>query len=144
MRGPRRLVVVLFASLVCLAGSVWAQSPSGFIGLVCKPVTRDLARANGLQTNDGAHVVEVVPGSPAAVAGIREGDIVIDLDGRKIADPEILAQRVAARSPGARVTVEVVRHRQRIRAAIVVGSPRSGAPRSDLPKAVLGAVRAKN
>ncbi|MBI2892182.1 MAG: PDZ domain-containing protein [Deltaproteobacteria bacterium] len=144
MRGPRRLVVLLFASLVGLAGSVWAQSPAGFIGLVCKPVTRDLARANGLQTNEGAHVVEVVPGSPAAIAGIREGDIVIDLDGRKVADPEILAERVASRSPGARATVEVVRHRQRIRVTVVVSSPRSGPPRSDLPKAVLGAVRAKS
>jgi len=58
---------------------------------------------------DGALVVNVEPGSPAAAAGIQEQDVVIAVDGEAVGSSEELAVAVDAHAPGDSVTVEVVR-----------------------------------
>jgi S1-C subfamily serine protease len=58
---------------------------------------------------DGALVVNVEPGSPAADAGIQEQDVVIAVDGEAVGSSEELAVAVDAHAPGDTVTVEVVR-----------------------------------
>jgi putative serine protease PepD len=60
-------------------------------------------------TRDGALVVNVEPGSPAAVAGIREQDVVIAVNGKRVGSSEELAVSVDAHAPGETVTVEIVR-----------------------------------
>jgi S1-C subfamily serine protease len=58
---------------------------------------------------DGALVVNVEPGSPAAEAGIQEQDVVIAVDDEAVGSSEDLAVAVDAHAPGDTVTVEVVR-----------------------------------
>ena len=58
---------------------------------------------------DGALVVNVEPGSPAADAGIQEQDVVIAVDGEAVGSSEELAVAVDAHAPGDTVTIEVVR-----------------------------------
>ncbi len=60
-------------------------------------------------TRDGALVVNVEPGSPAAEAGIAEQDVIIAVDGAPVGSSEELVVAVDRRSPGDTVTVEVVR-----------------------------------
>jgi putative serine protease PepD len=60
-------------------------------------------------TRDGALVVNVEPGSPAAHAGIQEQDVVIAVDGAAVGSSEELAVAVDAHHPGDTVTVELVR-----------------------------------
>jgi hypothetical protein len=57
----------------------------------------------------GALVVLVAEDSPAAVAGLTEGDVITALDGEPIEGPEALAAAVAAHEPGDRVTLTVFR-----------------------------------
>ena len=58
---------------------------------------------------DGALVLNVEPGSPAATAGIRPEDVVIAVEGKRVGSSEELVVAVDAHDPGDTVTVEIVR-----------------------------------
>lgn len=58
---------------------------------------------------DGAQVLLVVPGGPAARAGIRSGDVIKRIDGRAILSPEDVASAIANGKPGDPVTIVVER-----------------------------------
>jgi S1-C subfamily serine protease len=73
----------------------------------------------------GALVTEVVPGSPAADAGLREGDLVTAVDGEPIRQMSDLAARIRARQPGERVSVEVQREDQLLRLEVVLATASS-------------------
>jgi putative serine protease PepD len=57
----------------------------------------------------GAQVGSVTAGSPAAQAGVRQGDTVTKVDGKAIAAPEDISDAIAAHAPGERIEVEVTR-----------------------------------
>ncbi len=57
----------------------------------------------------GALVSAVVPGSPAAVAGIRPGDLITQLDTQPIVAPAVFVSALAGLQPGDRVDIQVQR-----------------------------------
>jgi len=61
-------------------------------------------------TRDGALVVNVEAGSPAAQAGVQEQDVVIAVDGQPVASSEELVVAVDAHDPGDTITLELVRN----------------------------------
>ncbi|GAX60334.1 trypsin-like serine proteases, typically periplasmic [Candidatus Scalindua japonica] len=56
----------------------------GWLGVTAQPVTRELQKALGLKKNLGALVSDIEPGSAAANAGIKSGDVIIKYDGKKL------------------------------------------------------------
>jgi S1-C subfamily serine protease len=57
----------------------------------------------------GVGVVDVIPGGPAEAAGIRPGDVIVSVDGKKTPSPEALGAVLADLEPGQKVTVTVQR-----------------------------------
>jgi S1-C subfamily serine protease len=55
-----------------------------FLGVMIHPVTPDLARQREMKEVTGALVSEVIPGAPAAIAGIKAGDVILSYDGKQI------------------------------------------------------------
>ena len=55
---------------------------------------------------DGAEVQEVVPGSPADSAGLEPGDVITEVDGRQVRDPDDVADAIKGLEPGDEVQVE--------------------------------------
>ncbi len=82
----------------------------GFLGVNPQEITEKLQRAfKGLNTRKGALVVEVSDDSPAAEAGLKLDDVIVNFDGRKIDSRADLFHVVGSTPPGKRVAVEVLR-----------------------------------
>src|SRR5919198_5616272 len=84
----------------------------GYLGVSIQSITPDLAKALKLEDRQGALVAEVVPGGPAARAGIERGDIIVEFNGRKVEEMNDLPRLVASISPGTDVDVKLVRKSQ--------------------------------
>ena len=93
----------------------------GRIGIAIQPLTKELARSFKLDTTNGAVVVSVDPGGPAAKAGIKLGDVVLDWNGKSIEDPNELPRMVAATKPGTPSKMRVWRGGKAESVAITVG-----------------------
>jgi putative serine protease PepD len=70
----------------------------------------------------GAQVAEVVPGSPAAEAGLQQGDIITALGEEPVASTEDLVAAIAAREPGETVALEVERNGQKTALKVTLGT----------------------
>lgn len=84
----------------------------GWLGVSIQGVTPDLAKNFGLSDAKGALVSEVLPGSPAAKAGIKSGDVIVDFDGKEVEDQTALRNIVAQTPVGKNVKVRVVRDKK--------------------------------
>jgi len=83
-------------------------APSAYLGVQSQPVTADLAYQLGLQSDHGAYVLAVTNDGPAATAGIRDGDVIVSIDGQPVATSDDVAAILAGLQPDDTVTVEVV------------------------------------
>jgi len=81
----------------------------GWLGVQIQSVTGDLAKSFGLDKPQGALVGSVDPKGPAARAGLKSGDIILEYDGHKVADSADLPPLVGATVPGKAVTLQVLR-----------------------------------
>jgi S1-C subfamily serine protease len=61
------------------------------------------------ETGEGTQVDDVVPDGPAAKAGIKKGDIIIELDGKKITDEEFVLKEIAKTKPAQKVNFKIKR-----------------------------------
>ncbi len=81
----------------------------GWLGVVVQPVNPPMAKAFGLKDPRGALVGDVNSDSPAARAGLKQGDIVLELDGKPVADSRDLSLKVGLIAPGTEVKLKVFR-----------------------------------
>ena len=79
------------------------------LGIYMKPVDKKIADEMKLSTVDGVYVSEVLKGSAAEKAGIKEGDVLLSLDGKKISDVYSLQALVGAYHPGDKAKLVYVR-----------------------------------
>ena len=80
-----------------------------WLGVYIQPVEDKVARALNLSNRDGALVSDIVEDSPAEKAGLKIGDVIIEFNGEKIADPSHLKNIVSSTAPGNNSKVVIVR-----------------------------------
>ena len=83
--------------------------PRGYLGVNIQPVTADMAESLGMKTDKGAIVAEAMPGTPAAEAGIKAGDVITKLNGQVVADASDLTRRVGSFKPNDKVELTYIR-----------------------------------
>ncbi len=81
----------------------------GWLGVGIQRVTSELAKSFGLEEAKGALISQVFKGTPADRAGIRQGDIILEFDGKEIAEFGDLSRTVASTPPGKNVEIKVFR-----------------------------------
>ena len=114
-----------------------------YLGITSARLTEDLADKLKLPTDKGALVQEVVPDGPADKAGIRGGvaaspneiaaggDLILELDGRKINSPDDVATSIADNKPGDRIGVKYLRDGKERTAQITLGKRPEQVPGQD-------------
>ena len=75
-----------------------AESPAGpaIFGLRAQDLTPELAQQLGVEEGVGVVIAEVEPGSPASEAGLRRGDVIVELDRKPVSDVEDLTDRLGS------------------------------------------------
>ena len=81
----------------------------GMIGVTVQSINSDLAKSLGLPSVHGALVSSVAADGPAARAGLRQGDVILKLDGAAVEDSNDLRNRVSSAAPGTNVTLDIRR-----------------------------------
>src|SRR5579884_1525977 len=83
----------------------------GYLGVTTQALTPDLAKAFNLpQKQTGALIGEVLPNSPAAHAGLQEGDVITSFDGKSVNDSRELRLMIAQASPNTNADLQILRH----------------------------------
>ena len=93
----------------------------GFIGIQPRTVTPELGEAMKLGVDHGALVVVVVDRSPAADAGLLEGDVVIALGDHPISDQNALTRTIGAIKPGEQILLTIIRDGEERHVTVVLG-----------------------
>jgi serine protease Do len=108
----------------------------GWLGVSLQPLDRDLAAALRVEDAKGVLVAGVEPNSPAARAGLRAGDVLTAMDGRRVESPRDLATGVAGVTPGQTATFAVLREGRAMEQRVEIGSApgnRDAATKSGAP-----------
>ena len=98
------------------------------LGVLIRSLDPVIARALGLESPQGVLIDDFVPrkGSPAEQAGIKRGDVVVEVDGRPVTYSHQLQESIAKRRPGDLVELTVIRQSRRIRRSVKLGSKEIG------------------
>ncbi len=93
----------------------------GWLGVGIQEVTPALAKSFDLKEKKGALVAQVVSGSPAEKAGIEQGDVIVEFDGKEVTDSKDLPRIVASTPIGKAVTIKLLRNGKALDRQVKVG-----------------------
>ncbi len=107
--------------------SIGSSSPSGtgYLGVEIETLTSQVRSAYNFVPTQGAVVLQVTSGSPADIAGLRQGDVIVSLDGKAITSADQLGTAIQSDKPGQQVTIGLYRGRTRKKVVATLGSSSS-------------------
>ena len=92
----------------------------GWLGVALQPLSPDLAQSLGLAGTNGAVVGSTITGSPAAQAGLQQGDVIVAYDNTPVDDYRHVQRLVAETRVGKSVTLQIVRKKQKMDLAVTI------------------------
>ena len=100
----------------------------GYLGVRFQPLTGDLARSFGLDSEKGALIANVEKDTPAERAGLKAGDIILAFDGKQINDGSELPRYVAVAPINKKVKVVIFREGKKQDVFVIVAKLKDGEP----------------
>jgi serine protease Do len=94
----------------------------GYLGVSRQPVDEDVAASLGLPKDKGEIISRVEPSGPAAKAGMKEGDVVVAVNGKDIDPQQTLTYLIANQTPGATAKLSVIRDGKPMTLNVTVGT----------------------
>jgi len=101
----------------------------GWIGVEAQEITPEIAESFRLSSTNGALVRGVLPGGPAARAGLKAGDILVAIEGSPVKDPNSMLNLVAALVPGKPAAIRLRRESKDMEIQVTVGTRPTQQPR---------------
>ncbi len=92
-----------------------------YLGVVIQPVTHELAQHLGVSARQGVLVTEVMPDTPGAAAGLKDGDVIVEFAGRKMTKPIELQGVVERAEIGSKQPLVVLRDGKRHELSVPIG-----------------------
>jgi len=93
----------------------------GWIGVEAQAISPAVAESFKLGSIRGALIAGVLRGGPADKAGVKPGDVLLEVQGKPVADPTGMLNLIAALAPGQPAKVKLKRHGQNVDTTITVG-----------------------
>jgi serine protease Do len=93
----------------------------GWLGITIADINPEIQNKFKLGASKGVFVNEIYPGTPAADAGIKPGDIILSFDGNPISDVKSLQRLVASTKIGNKVGMEILRGGEKTRLDVTIG-----------------------
>jgi serine protease Do len=93
----------------------------GYLGISMNDVTPANASFFNLKDASGAIIAQVTPDSPASHAGLKSGDVITELNGKKIVDGSALQVAVSQDQPGQTIQLGIIRNGQPMQIGVKVG-----------------------
>jgi len=93
-----------------------------YLGVAIKELDRELADSLGLDESRGVRVTGVGTGSPGQEAGLADGDVILKMDGKAVANVMSLRKMVAFTPPGTQVTLTILRKGERKKIDVKLGT----------------------
>jgi serine protease DegQ len=126
-----------FAIPVSLARQVMEQIIAtgsvtrGWIGVEVKDIDPDLAESFKLTNNKGVLIAGVVRDGPADKAGVKPGDILVEVEGKPVPDSSAMLNLVAEAQPGKVATLKILRNSRPLAVKLTVGKRPKPRPRPE-------------
>ncbi len=94
----------------------------GWLGVVIQNVSDDIANSIGLAEAKGAMITKVTEDGPAAKEDLKPGDVIVEVNGEKIADSRDLARKIAELHPDTDVKLSIVRYGEQRQVTMKLGT----------------------
>lgn len=98
------------------------QVTRGWLGVYIQDVSATMAKALKMDSPRGVVVAEVAKDGPAEKAGVKEGDVILEVDGTAVENKDQLSSRIASTPPGTKVTLTVLRRGSTRRIEVTLGT----------------------
>jgi len=82
------------------------KAVKAFLGVYMQTVTPELQKALGLKVNKGVYIAQIIENSPAEKAGLREGDVILEVEGLSVTSASELASIIHNYTPGSKVKIK--------------------------------------
>ena len=93
----------------------------GWIGIEAQDITPELAESFKLKQAHGSLIAGVLRGSPAERAGLKPGDILLEIDGREVLDSSTMLNLISGLKPEKKATLKIARNQKEIDVVVAIG-----------------------
>ncbi len=97
----------------------------GYLGVTIAPIPKNIAKYLKIKKKSGIFVNDVMPDGPAYKAGIKAGDVILEVDGKKITSVSHLQRVISLKKRGQRVNIKLFRKNKVITKKVIIGKLKS-------------------
>ncbi|MBM7625118.1 S1C family serine protease [Sporohalobacter salinus] len=80
-----------------------------WLGVYMQPITKEIAEYFSLESTEGALIADIVPNSPADKAGLKAGDVIVEINDKEVRKPEDVVKLVEKAKVGDKIVLRILR-----------------------------------